>query len=347
MSDAATPIMPDTPSEQNYRFRKAMPTPVKKLYRAIRSAGLMANAVWYDAARFVRYSGTFGMTNNRSSRRANLVKYYHTIEKGLALPAPRPGFGRLMNQDLCANLRAELSAGNIGEDVQFAIDAVAGYYAFNRAKGTENPPWIAETLALAAFHGIEPKGQPTKEGTVRTGATPDDRLNFILTRHSVRHFAPDPVDDAVLAAAARAAQAAPCVCNRQASKVYFVKDPNLKARMLKCQNGNRGFGDASPVVALVTVDLSAFLDPSERYQAWIDGGLFTMNLLLGLHAQDYGACCLNWSALPARDKALRALGIIPPNETVITMVAIGKLRLESYLVARSERRSLDEVMRIL
>lgn len=348
MPNITIPMVPDTSAEEpNYRFRKLMPMPIKKIYRVVRAAWAMTTAYCYDALRFARYSGTFHLAGSASSRVANIVKYYHTIEKGLALPAPRPGFGRQVNKDLCEKLRIEIGVGNTGEDMQFAIDAVAGYAAFNQANGVDNPPWIGETLAFAAANGISPKSQPTKVCVPHQATLINERLDFLLSRHSVRHFAPDPVPDHVLELAARAAQSAPCVCNRQASKVYFVRDPDLKARMLRCQNGNRGFGDTAPVVALVTVDQSAFLEPSERYQPWIDGGLFTMNLLLGLHAQAHGACCLNWSALPSRDKALRRLGIIPPTETVITMVAIGKLRGENYLVARSERRALNEVMRIL
>jgi len=120
----------------------------------------------------------------------------------------------------------------------------------------------------------------------------------------------------------------------------------LKQQMLACQNGNRGFGDTAPVVALVTVDLRNFLDASERYQGWIDGGLFAMNLLLGIHAQGYGACCLNWSALPAQDKAVRGLGVIPPHESIIMMIAIGGLR-EKFKVARSPRRGIESVMKII
>lgn len=321
--------------------------PIKRLYRWGRNAYLNLTSAIYDLGRFSKYSGTFDKERDVSTQKAEITKYYHTIEKGLALPEPRPGFGRQMNHDLCLKIQKALKQGILGHEIQYAVDSLDGYKAFNLAHGVDNPAWIDETLALAASKGMVPQALPTRQPKVPGILSPQDRLDFITSRHSVRHFSDAVVPDAVLTAATRAAQSAPCVCNRQASKVYFVKDPETKRKMLACQNGNRGFGDRTPVVALVTVDLRSFLDASERYQAWIDGGLFAMNLLLGIHAQDYGACCLNWSALPAQDKALRKLGMIPAHETVITMIAIGALRDDNFVVARSERHPIEDVMRII
>nr|WP_246870418.1 nitroreductase family protein [Novosphingobium sp. SG707] len=168
----------------------------------------------------------------------------------------------------------------------------------------------------------------------------------MTSRHSVRHFSDAPVPDEVLTAAARAAQAAPCVCNRQASRVTFARDPQIRSKLLSCQNGNRGFGDTAPIVALITTDLRSFMEPSERYQAWIDGGLFAENLLLAFHAMGYGACPLNWSAMPGQDRQLRALDIVPESEQVIMMVAIGAPH-EQSRVARSQRYDVRDVMRLL
>lgn len=345
ISVTQAPVDAETAS-LGFRLRKAMPPALKVAYRFASALHQTIGGLAYDMLRFARYSGTFTKDSNVGSRKAEITKRYHTIEKGLALPAPRPGFGRQMNIDLSLKVQSAIRAGIRDPEIDHAVDALAGYAAFNDENGIANFSELGETLALAASHGIEPRGTPTRTPATLAALSGQERLDFITSRHSVRHFSTADVPDTVLENATRAAQSAPCVCNRQASRVYFAKDPAIKARMLACQNGNRGFGDKTPVVALVTVDLQSFLDASERYQAWIDGGLFTMNLLLGIHAQDYGACCLNWSALPKQDKALRKLGIIPPNETVITMVAIGGLR-DDYVVARSQRPAAESVMTII
>lgn len=341
---AASSLLPDGGEEGwALRARRAMPKPLKGAYRAVSALQSSIGAWLYDARRFSRHSGTFNRDGD-AHKIAAITKSYHMIEKGLALPRPRPGFGRIVNQDLCAKIQSAIESGIRDPEIQHAVDALAGYRDFNREHGIQNGPWIEATIALAIEHGIEPHGHPIKAPLERAQGM--DNLDFVWSRHSVRHFSADDVPEDVLRNATRAAQSAPCVCNRQSGNVYFVKDAELRKKMLAQQNGNRGFGDTAPVVALVTVDLRNFLDASERYQAWIDGGLFAMNLLLGIHAQGYGACCLNWSALPRQDRAVRKLGIIAEHETVIMMVAIGAPK-EGLVVARSARRPVERVMRIL
>jgi nitroreductase len=81
----------------------------------------------------------------------------------------------------------------------------------------------------------------------------------------------------------------------------------------------------------------------ERYQGWIDGGLFAMTLALALHARGLGACFLNWSVPSARDKQLRRLIGIPDSELVITMMACGHLK-PRFAVPVSQRKPLDAVL---
>lgn len=332
--------------ERSLHLRRAMPMPLKWAYRLV-SAMYQLSVGWlYDAMRFGCHSGMFKKERDASAKLAAITKSYHAIEKGLALPEPRPGFGRIANEDLCRKVQAAIRDGISDPEINHAIDAIIGYRNFNENAGVHNPAWINETIDLAASHGIVGQVAPIRSPMIYDVAARDASLNFILSRHSVRHFSDADVPEEVLRNATRAAQAAPCVCNRQASRIYFVKESSLKQQILACQNGNRGFGDTAPVVALVTVDLRNFLDASERYQGWIDGGLFAMNLLLGIHAQGYGACCLNWSALPAQDKAVRRLGVIPTQESIIMMIAIGGLR-DKFKVARSPRRGIETVMKII
>ena len=83
---------------------------------------------------------------------------------------------------------------------------------------------------------------------------------------------------------------------------------------------------------------------NERNQCWIDGGLFAMSLVLGLHAQGLGTCFLNWSKSSPRDRAMRALLKLPPEEVIIVLVAVGHLP-DTLEVARSARPPLDSVRR--
>jgi nitroreductase len=344
-------IVPISDPEQKYdtpifKIRKAMPVSLKHLYRRLRAAQEMVGASIYDARNYWRYSGSSGVEHDVASRKASITKYYHMIEKGLTLPQPRPGFGKVAIRDLCEKIDCALKEGSESNEISHALDALIGYQSFNREHGVESPYWIADTLCLAEAKGFRPMGRPTRAPEPVSTVQAKDLIAFITSRHSVRNFSDEPIPDGVLEAATRAAQSAPCVCNRQAARVYFARETEMKRKLLACQNGNRGFGQTAGAVAVVTVDLRSFLNASERYQAWIDGGLFAMNLLLGFHAQNYATCCLNWSALPAQDKALRSLNIIPSEEIIVMMIAIGKPS-PDHTVARSERRDTSDVMRLI
>jgi hypothetical protein len=84
--------------------------------------------------------------------------------------------------------------------------------------------------------------------------------------------------------------------------------------MLKLQNGNTGFGHTIPLLALVTADLGAFFDSSERIEPALDGGLFLMSFLLALESQGLASCCLNFCVGPQTDKMAHRIGNIPEQE---------------------------------
>ena len=80
--------------------------------------------------------------------------------------------------------------------------------------------------------------------------------------------------------------------------------------------------------------------PGERYQGWVDGGMFAMSLAYGFHAEGLGAVMLNWSVTLRRDRELRALTGIPDSSLVITMIGFGNLP-ERLTVPVSQRKPLD------
>lgn len=314
----------------------------RRLRRFVRISLSVASSLSYDAWRFVRWSGIYRQRKNEASLAALITMQYHRIEKGLALPQPNPGFGEAGIKELC-DLICETFAKNIClAESALAADAIFSYREFNLSHGLSPHPWIEAALAAARRAGLDPKANALKPGLAVDSES--SHLDFLVSRTSVRQFSDSPVPDSVLDNAVLAAQHAPCVCNRQAGRVYLLKDEGVRKLALSFQNGNRGFGHSAPVVAIITIDQAEMVDPTERYQHWIDGGMFAQNFLLGIHAQGYGACPLNWSAPASRDASLRkSLGLIPKSETVIMMIAIGALSAD-YIVARSERRLKSQVV---
>jgi nitroreductase len=271
---------------------------------------------------------------------ARIMRDAHRLEKGLALPTPEPGYGsavvkRLLT--LLAHYRSRFGQSGITDLASAAIKE------------------------HAEFNGIDPLTDQDLSGTVRQaqsytlGGTQTvlradvhthckrDLSSFFAYRHSVRVFDSAPVDADTIRAAVTMALKTPSVCNRQSWRVHVLMSEAMKKRALSFQNGNRGFGHLVPAVLIVTSDLRSFLEPSERYQCWIDGGLFAMSLNYALHSLGLGACMLNWSVDASVDAALRQEIGIPAHEAIITFMAVGHLP-EQFKVARSHRRAIEEVL---
>ena len=83
------------------------------------------------------------------------------------------------------------------------------------------------------------------------------------------------------------AQRTPSACNRQGWKTHvFLGDKSVE--LVKWQGGARGFENEIKGAILVTANLKAFLF-YEVHQAYIDGGLYAMNLVNALQYSGFGS----------------------------------------------------------
>lgn len=98
------------------------------------------------------------------------------------------------------------------------------------------------------------------------------------------------------------------------------------------------------MVLIPTSDMRYLTGTIERYQAWIDGGLFSMTLLLALHAEGLGAVSLNWCVQNQRDRQLHRASGIPEYERVMMLIGCGYPS-SNALVPLSKRRPLEEIVR--
>lgn len=279
----------------------------------------------YDHRRYLRWSLHSFHQPSKENLRALLTERYHNIEKGLSLPSPRPGFGTsVVNHliDVLTTYRARFGDDSVSlhaEQVLFA------YRDFNLSAGL-NPAEIPGYFDIENRFQRQREGAPA--GVVPSNSKPhvltsEDLESFVTSRRSVRNFSRSSVHREQIITAVRFAQSAPAVCNRQFAKVHYSVSPECIRSILAIQGGARGFSDNVPALAVLTVDSRSYWGAEERYQGWIDGGLFAMNFMLGLHAQGLGSVALNWSKLPSVDRDLRKLLPLQSAESVIMMVAFG------------------------
>ncbi len=254
---------------------------------------------------------------------------YHRLEKSLAMRPFRAGAA----QDACLRLVDCLEFHRqkfpVTEEYNFGIKSLIPYLETNRDQLESSLRERCEKLIAAnkdvdfsmnsAACGVEiiSSEQVALEAS-------GSSLDFIKSRRSVRSFTSEVISHYEIDMVVDAAIKTPSVCNRQAWKVVAITNKDLIEKSLALQNGNRGFSESIHNLFVIEVDLGYFLSVTERNQAWIEGGLFSMTLMLALHARGLGSCPLNWCAEEKNDRQLRDLLNIPEGRIVIMMIAFGR-----------------------
>lgn len=291
----------------------------------------LLNEAILDAERYFKYSIPPGDLSRfqrlvDGQLEASATRQYHRIEKGFTLPVPRRPFGR--------------------ERAKKALT-----FMFERQDTTVDPFVLGE--ARDAVDGLDrwnDDGVFSEHSAPRGDSLPTNPLDaetlarFLTSRHSIRTFRPAAVDHDLIRESVRLASYAPSVCNRQSWRAYYFDDPEHIARILALHAGSRGFSDQVPGLFVVTYDIRTFEDALERNQGWIDGGLFSMNLLLALHGLGLGAVPLNWSRRNVASAKIRLRAKLPEHENVVMLIALGHPA-DGYRVARSARRPVDQTLR--
>jgi len=301
----------------------------------------------YDISKF----STFGCPDRNFRTRGHITAYLlmltHSIEKGLSFTDPHVWFGWDKAVELAR--QSKIYSDKYGSDWLRAM-CCSALDAYLKAFETATPPCQNELIIIKKAAEQSHSGITCRAGIKNFNPQElhfghdVDFNRFFTTRFSVRHFANKPVSKECIDAAARWAQRAPSVCNRQSARLHIFPNDELGARILSCQNGNRGFGQMADKIGIVTVDLENFLSIGERNQAWVDGGLFAMTFIWALHAQGLASCCLNWAVEFGQDKRLRKVVSLPQNEVVIMLLLIGHYP-EELAVPVSPRRPLADIIR--
>jgi nitroreductase len=306
--------------------------------------------IWYDNRRFLLYSGINKSQFYRGEQAARITMAYHQLEKGLSYATPRLGFGKDVIERLFGLLIPFIKQHGYVEPATTAVGVLTAYVNFNEAAGldltnlkarisalTNDDTSVLELCNVGGSIAVDRKELKEKQSI--------DFRGFFNSRHSVRNFSGGIIPEADIIEAVRISQKTPSVCNRQAWKVHAYSNDNEKSKLLEIQAGSRGFGDRASTVLVVTCDLTCFVDVAERYQAWIDGGMFSMSLCLAFHSLGYGTCCLNWSKEYGDDVALRKAANLQSQEQIIMLIAVGTLP-ETFNVAYSTRRPIQDVLQI-
>jgi len=137
---------------------------------------------------------------------------------------------------------------------------------------------------------------------------------IIKSRHSVRKFKPDPVDELVIKDAIECAALAPTARNVQPWLFGVVRDKQTLQKMA-------GLVENGKFIAGCAACFAVFCEKKEIYYLE-DGCAATENLILALQAHGVSSC---WVAGDKKDyaDAIRLMLNVPDTYTLVSLVASG------------------------
>lgn len=313
---------------------------LRPFYRAQRQKRL--NDAYLKAYQQYAFDET-GTLSDEKQFEACITRLYHTIEKGLAFPEYRPGFGKSNLDKLLRQM--ESYAEQYDTEAFFyrtALSCLHAYLKKNAECGHEDPELQARIGKLPGTPN-DCGGVITARPTTAEERDAMDYASFVKSRHSVRHFSAEPVDPEKTKAAIRLAQHTPSACNRQGWKARIVADKKVLSELLANQNGNRGFGEEIDQMIVVTSDLRYFNQERELHQVFIDGGMYAQSIIQALHHEGLAMIPLSASLWEEQENAVRELLHIEDAERLIMFIGVGNYPGEC-LTTRSERKPAEIIV---
>ena len=319
----------------NMKFFKRLLMPFYKRFETV--------VLLYPTYRYLlKYFGRFAYSkDDKEVLRSSIVLQCHIIEKGLSLKNVRPGFGVPKMNHLLDSLGEYIKKYHDEQLEMFAMSIVKAYFDFNEKCGTIDDGLKAkyENLCTQIEHHEKydylcgGAVHVTKEEILKAAMIP--YLEFVKARHSVRHFTGEPVDEYLLHKALEMAQYTPSACNRQPWKVFVYTQKENVVQLLTMQTGARQFLNDVGAVIIVTSSATHFFG-NEMHQLYLNGGLYSMNLLLALHAVGLGSIPLNLGISDDKLKLIKNFANIPESEVPVLLIAVGNIPKE-LKVAASKR----------
>lgn len=282
----------------------------------------------YDFRRYKKYSFDFNHRNpSKDNLRSEITFQYHAIEKGLSHNNIRFGFGKAKIDRLFQLITDWENQNFSKEDRRFLAGiAVLDKYIKVHEKANYDVSEINDKLKHFSKYII---GKDICGGAIELNKEEFIKLSserfdsFSLSRKSIRNYGKEIISKEKIIDAVNLATHYPSVCNRQAVKVHIITNVEKAKDCLKLQNGIQGMADNLSGVIIVTSDNQYFGNLNERNQSFIDGGIFTMNLLYALTYKNIASCTLNANLNTKNMDQMRKLFNIPDSENIIDFISYG------------------------
>lgn len=277
---------------------------------------------------------------NRNRVAAELIRNTHSIEKGLSIKEPRLGFGHKKQREMMQSIMLLSDSENTyhNDACRMAIQALSAYIRYHDAKGFSDD--VIEEIKVFLEKRKEFISDDCFGGTAvlkrEECEFPVEQIEaFFNTRHSIRDFSQEPVDEDKIRKAVALAQRSPSACNRQGVRVYVLSHEKTMKYAAELE-GIGGFAESVDRFILITGKQSSYRI-GEMRQFIVSASMYAGYLTLTLHLYQIGACVIQRPLYETKEWCtMRAELGIEEDEQLVCMIAVGSLK-DSCVVPYSKR----------
>lgn len=286
-----------------------------------------------------KYIANGNRLNDRNKLLTDLAIRTHAIEKGMSIGKVKVGFGQPKAISLLHDLQLYLSLGGSEEFVSESCSVINKYIAFNESLGADmaivrtglNTFCEKNNIDLIDKGGIYILDKMNMETMQKSSFDV-----FSQSRFSVRDFGTDKISLDYIERALLMAEKSPSACNRQSWRIYVYSDEILRNKIFSLQGGCKGFCQDMQYAILVCGDIRGY-NINELSQVYVDGGIYSMNLLYALHFEGVATIPLTMGHKQKNIKKIKREMNIPDNEIPVLLIGVGAYK-NKYKVAVSLRR---------
>ena len=298
----------------------------------------------HDYIFHIKYSVSYHGQRSQSKdmTRCQIMLLNHQLEKAQTYSNPKLGYGKDKVCSLLNKVSAYFDKYGIDELVIMSVGVLDSH--FNNEYSYKSDRLITQYTELKSRIGsIDVVSGGIIQINQNNHLRLNDLLEFMQSRHSARVYSDEDISPDEIDKAIEYAQSAPSACNRQCVRAHYYSDKEIIKDIIYAQESDINWCLGAQGLFIITANKSYFRDFHERNQSMFDAGLFSMNLVLGLHNMGIGSCFKMAQKTYGIDQRTKTIAKIPDNEDISVLLLVGKYLDSKVVIAKSSRLPVDTV----
>lgn len=279
----------------------------------------------YDGYEYISYNIDGFKTTDKERIGSRILLVAHSLEKGMCFEKKKQNWGHAKSLGLIKLMR-QYSKWDKDDIFKLGLNVLFKYSKDSYASKNHELIEEIEFLCKENKQYILPNEYGTKEIKEPSMFDEYSLMKFFKSRSSVRFYSDAPITDKEIESALEVSNQTPSACNRQTCKIYAIRNKEKMRSILNNQLGDQGWANGAAALFVVTSNISRFGGTYEHVQAYIDGGMYAMNFVWGLHMHHIASCFKMFVNQHKVKKSFKKMCCIPNNETPIVLILAGHYR---------------------